>query len=226
VSLAAVVFDFYGTLSGARTTAGSDAARTELAELLGVDAARLNAEMTSTVAQRFTGAGGDIAGSLVWVSARLGITPTPAALERAATRRLALERGFGEPRPEALGVLRTLHERGLRIGVVSDCSAELPIYFPTLPIAEYVDTAVFSFVTGHCKPEPENYLECCAGLGVEPQQCLYVGDGGSNELYGARAVGMRAVHLAVADEAGSLAYGRPESWDGESITSLTEALTL
>lgn len=222
----AVVFDFYGTLTRSRSAAESTVARTELAAILGLNAARFDREMTATVPERFVGAGGDIAGSLLWVSQRLGVTPDVAALQRAAVRRLEHEREFGEPRPEAVRVLRALRERGLRIGVISDCSAELPVYFPDLEVAQYVDVPVFSYVTGRCKPAPENYLACCVGLGVEPAECLYVGDGGSDELAGARAMGLRSVHLSVPEEKGGLVYGRPASWDGETIRSLSEVVHL
>jgi putative hydrolase of the HAD superfamily len=167
-----------------------------------------------------------MAGQLAFVARRLGAEPSPQALEAAAALRLTHERRFGTPRPDAEPLLRALRERGLRIGVVSDCSAELPTYFAELPIAPYVDAPVFSSVTGHRKPAPENYLACCAALGVEPAECLYVGDGGSNELAGARAVGMRAVFLDVAAEAGSPVYERHASWDGESVSSLGAVLGL
>jgi len=224
VSTRAVVFDFYGTLAPGRSVAAQVVARTAQAEALGVDPARFDAELTATVDERFRGAGGDVAGSLRWLAHRLGAEPSGSALNAAAAVRLASERAFGEPRPEAVAVLRALRDRGLRIGVVSDCSAELPVYFAQLPIAPLVDVAVFSFTTGHRKPEPENYLTCCARLEVEPGECVYVGDGGSDELAGARAVGLRAVHLDVVDEADSLVYGRHLAWDGEVVNSLAAVL--
>lgn len=226
MTLRAVVFDFYGTLAPGRSVAAQVAARTAQAEALGVDPERFDAELTATVDERFRGAGGDVAGTLRRLAARLGVTPAEAAVARAAEVRLAAERRFGEPRADAVPVLRALKERGLLVGIVSDCSAELPVYFPTLPVAAFVDAVVLSFVTGHRKPEPANYLACCTQLGVEPGDCLYVGDGGSNELAGARAVGMRAVHLAVPDEAAALVYGRHLHWDGEVVNSLAGVLAL
>lgn len=220
----AVIFDFYGTLTAGRSDEAQRRARRAQAVALGVDGERYDAELTATVDERFRGAGGDIAGSLRWVTARLGVDVAPSYLARAAEVRLATERSFGEPRPEAAEVLRALQARGLRVGIVSDCSAELPGYFAELPIAPHVDAAVFSFVTGHRKPEPENYLECCTMLGVEPGECVYLGDGGSDELAGARRVGMRAIHLDVADDAGGVVYGRHVDWDGERITTLTRVL--
>ncbi len=226
MTLRAVVLDFYGTLTVTRTPAGSRAARAEQAAILGVDPDRFDAELGATVNERFTGAGGDVAGSLRWVCRRLGVEPDAPALQHAAVRRLELERAFGEPRPDAVDVLVALRRRGLSVGVISDCSAELPVYWRGLPIADHVDTAVFSFVTGYRKPAPEIYQQCCARLGVEPSECLYLGDGGSDELAGAVRVGMRAVHLAVPEESDGLVYGKHAAWDGESVTSLAAILNL
>ena len=61
---------------------------------------------------------------------------------------------------------------------------------------------------------------------MAPEQCIYVGDGGSDELAGARRIGMRAVHLAVPAETAAIVYERHLSWDGETITALTELLDL
>src|SRR5206468_8073197 len=88
--------------------------------------------------------------------------------------------------------------------------------------APLVDAPVFSFVLGVKKPAAEIFLACCTQLGVEPADCLYVGDGGSNELVGARAVGMRAVHLSVPGEGGGVVYGRHAAWDGEVVSSLAD----
>ena len=86
--------------------------------------------------------------------------------------------------------------------------------------------AVFSFVTGHRKPDPATYEACCAALDVAPQECLYVGDGGSDELAGAARVGMTPVHLQVAGEETAVVYGRHLAWAGASITTLPDLLEL
>jgi putative hydrolase of the HAD superfamily len=43
------------------------------------------------------------------------------------------------------------------------------------------------------KPEPEIYRWCLAALGLEACDCVFAGDGGSDELQGAKAVGMQTV---------------------------------
>lgn len=226
MTIEAVIFDFYGTLTPGRSGEQQLRARTAQAAALGIDPARFDAELTATVDERFRGAGGDVAGSLAWLAARLGVEPSSDQLATAARIRLRSERGFGEPRPEAEELLRRLGGRGLRVGLVSDCSAELPQYFWELPIAEHVDAPIFSFLNGHRKPAPAIYLACCDALGVATDACLYVGDGGSDELAGAQRVGMHPVHLDVADDRDGVVYGRHAAWDGDRITALADLLPL
>ena len=56
-----------------------------------------------------------------------------------------------------------------------------------------MDSIVLSCETGLVKPDPEIFMLCSARLGVHPEDCLYVGDGGSDELRGASMVGMTPV---------------------------------
>jgi len=221
-----VVFDFYGTLTVGRSARTQVAARAEQAAALGVDREEYDRLLTVTYRDRFRGLTGGVRQSLAWAAAQLGVVPDEEALDRAEQVRLASERRLAEPRPEAVPLLHRLRGSGLRIGVVSDCTAELPIFFDELPIAALVDAAVFSCQSGHVKPDPPNYLECCARLDVEPQQCVYVGDGGSNELYGAAQLGMLPVHLDVPVERGDVIYGRHAAWSGESIAALPQLLPL
>jgi len=48
---------------------------------------------------------------------------------------------------------------------------------------------------GVTKPRPEAFLRVCAALGLPPGQVLYVGDEHEVDVLGARAAGLRAVHL-------------------------------
>ena len=43
------------------------------------------------------------------------------------------------------------------------------------------------------KPDIRIYRKAADLLGVSPKECVFVGDGGSNELPGARAAGMEAI---------------------------------
>ena len=52
---------------------------------------------------------------------------------------------------------------------------------------------VFSCRVGFVKPEPEIYAVALSALKVRPEVVLYVGDGGSDELRGAKDIGMTTV---------------------------------
>ncbi len=64
------------------------------------------------------------------------------------------------------------------------------------PLAGLFDAEIFSCAVGCVKPEPAIFEQCLLKLGLTGAECLYVGDGGSDELVGARAAGMSPVFLS------------------------------
>ena len=87
----------------------------------------------------------------------------------------------------------------------------------------FVDAASFSCVTGIRKPDAAAYLMATDRLRVAPEDCVYVGDGGSHELAGARTLGMQAVMYAPTDATDSDAVADPQdSWRGPTIVDLRE----
>lgn len=102
---------------------------------------------------------------------------------------------------------------------MSDCRYEPPELLPALPVAPLPDARVFSVRVGRCKPHPAMFLTACDRLDVAPAECLYVGDGGSQALRGAAAVGMSAVRLAAPDLAGHLTFRLDHAFRGPSVTT-------
>ena len=92
-----------------------------------------------------------------------------------------------------LHVLRELRSRGVRLGLVSNCDCSEVSAWADSPLQGAFDAEVFSCHVGFAKPEPEIYLECLRRLGMNAAEAVFVGDGGSNELRGARKVGMRSI---------------------------------
>jgi putative hydrolase of the HAD superfamily len=218
----AVVFDFYGTLTPPTSNAVWEAQAAAVAAALGVPAAGLSAALAESFAERMTGALGDSVQTLRTLAARLGADPPQDQVAAAARLRQQLQASLFTLRPEALAVIASLRAGGLRIGLLSDCTPELPAAWPGLPVSALVDAAVFSCQEGTRKPDPRLFRAVAARLGVSPGECLYVGDGGGSELTGASAVGMRAVLLAGPDWHPHGAVGRETDWRGERISSLSE----
>jgi len=220
----AVIFDFYGTLTVGTSIADRDAARHAVAEVLGADPDRFAAAIRETFDARASGRTGDPAQTMRWLARRCEIEADDEKIARACEARLVTERPFMRPRPEAIEVMAALKATGLRVGVLSDCTHELPMCWSGLPFTKYVDAAVFSVEVGTHKPDPAMYAEICGRLGVEASQCIYVGDGGSNELTGARRVGMRAIQLCGPESATAHTYNAEAAWDGAVMTDLRELL--
>jgi len=89
-----------------------------------------------------------------------------------------------------------------------------------------LDARIYSVEVGRCKPDATMYLAACWELGVTPEECLYVGDGGSRELTGATEAGMTAVRLAAPDLADHLVFDPDVAWCGPRISSLAEVVDL
>jgi putative hydrolase of the HAD superfamily len=218
----AVVIDFYGTLTVGTSVAERDAARHAVARALQVEPSRLAAAITSSFDERARGVTGDLAATLRWLAVGCEAEPTDSQIEQARVTRIAVERAFMTPRPESIEVLAALHAAGLKIGLLSDCTHELPQCWPELPYAPLIDAPVFSIETGLRKPDPAMYATVCERLGVDPTNCLYVGDGGSNELTGAQTAGMRAIQMCGPEFDECYTYDAETRWDGEIITDLRE----
>ncbi|SCL18295.1 putative hydrolase of the HAD superfamily [Micromonospora rhizosphaerae] len=219
----AVLFDFFGTLtrsvqrgSGHRSTA----------ELLGCPSETLVEVLDRTYYQRATGLLGDAEATLRWVCAQAGVNPSDAAMRAAVAARHRAVRADTRLRAEAVPVLSALRQRNVRTGLISDCTHELPAFLPQLAVAPLLDVRVFSVQVGRCKPDPALYLTACQRLGLVPADCLYVGDGGSQELTGAARAGMTAVRLAAPDLAEHMVFNAEPAWAGPVLSSLTEVLEL
>jgi putative hydrolase of the HAD superfamily len=115
-----------------------------------------------------------------------------------------------------------LRDRGLRIGLVSDCTSELPDAWPRLAVAPFVDAPVFSCVERTRKPDPRLFHAVADRLPADPAACLYIGDGGGRELTGASSIGMRAVLLAGPDWHEHRDHRTEADWAGPRISSLLD----
>ena len=222
--MTAVIFDFYGTLTPVSPAAAWIDHTSRLAARFGVAPQVLARALDESYPERATGAMGDVRQTLRTLATRLGAQLTEDQLDEACRLRQAMQESLFRLRPEALPVIRRLRARGLRIGLVSDCTSELPAAWPRLSLAAVVDAPVFSCVEGTRKPDPRLFRAVTERLAVDPAACLYVGDGGGRELTGSTAAGMRAVLLAGPDWHDHRAYDREEDWDGLRISSLEELL--
>ncbi|MCW2812457.1 MAG: hypothetical protein JWP61_2915 [Friedmanniella sp.] len=192
-SVQAVLFDFYATLSDPSAEPERRAASEPVAAALGVEPAAFWAAAVASYDERARGTLGDTRASLRELARRCGAVPNGIAVERALTLHYRAYASIARPHPAALGLLADLRRTGWRVGVLTDCSTELAELWPELPWSGLVEAVTFSAVLGTRKPDPLGYRQVASRLGVRPEACWFVGDGGNREHAGATAVGMRPV---------------------------------
>ena len=92
-------------------------------------------------------------------------------------------------------VLRTLKDRGKKIALCSNADALEMAAWDRCPAGPLFDATIFSCNEGCMKPEREIYDLCLRRLGASAAEAVFVGDGGSRELEGARAAGLTTVMI-------------------------------
>lgn len=111
----------------------------------------------------------------------------------ADNRRKCLKDTFDAMPVESLNLLKELKDRGIKIGLITNTFSDERDFIKESVLYPYFDVALISYEQGICKPAPELFLKMTEELGVKPEECLYVGDGGSKELFAARDAGMHPV---------------------------------
>lgn len=94
---------------------------------------------------------------------------------------------------EILDVLQKLKAENIKLGLISNADCIDCKYWKQSPLFPYFDDAIFSCDVGLLKPDRQIYELAMQRLNVSPEDCLFVGDGGSNELCGAMEAGMGTV---------------------------------
>jgi putative hydrolase of the HAD superfamily len=94
---------------------------------------------------------------------------------------------------EVYQLLKTLRDIGMKTAIVSNCSSEEVKVLKESEIYKYFDEVILSYEVHMKKPDSCIYEEAAKRLGVDRSECIFVGDGGSSELVGARKVGMKAI---------------------------------
>ena len=189
-----VLFDLFHTLT-APETKWSDLPWTF--EVLGFEYETWNTLLTANSRWRLAGQERDPLQIVTRLAHQLNPSVSPQTIERAVEVRIERFRRalLGIP-GENVELLKTLRAAGIRTALVSNADAMEVAAWPSSPLAGLFDVEVFSYEVGAVKPEPEIFELCLRRLGRRAADCVFVGDGGSNELTGARAVGLRTVFVS------------------------------
>jgi putative hydrolase of the HAD superfamily len=223
----AVIFDLFGTLIPNFSTGQYRQTVLQMAVILKAPPEAFWERWTALTSEATLGILPSPEAKIERIGRDLGLQFAAAAVQQAARLRYQYEAATMLPRPEAVEVLSDLKSRGLKIGLITDCSAEAPAEWPRTTLAPWFDATVFSCLVGLKKPDPRIYHLALGKLGVTAGEVLYIGDGSSHELSGAAALGMTAVLLKAPGEQHADVYRLDlEDWPGQSVTSLREVPNL
>jgi len=98
--------------------------------------------------------------------------------------------------PDVDIMLDKLKAGGYELGLLSNASPNSKPVIEMLPWMNYFDHVILSYWVGMVKPDPRIYILMTGRMGLPADECLFVGDGGSMELDGAKKVGMITVKAA------------------------------
>jgi len=227
VKYSTVIFDLFGTLVDNFSYQDHELVLTEMAEVLDAPSEPFVKHWVDSFNERATGIFPNPEANIEYVLGRIGIGLEPARIEQAARIRLSFSRQAMVPRHDAVPTLVQLRKTGFKIGLISDCSTEVPHLWEDSPFAALIDVPVFSCSVGLKKPDPRIYILACERLGVKPSECLYIGDGSSQELSGAHQVGMHPVLIRIEGEEDSDPYRiDAEEWEGVRVSSLAQIISM
>lgn len=143
----------------------------------------------------------------------------PELVRRLADKRTAAKvECFNHLHEEIIPMFETLKKQGYKIGLISNCYFEEATVIKNSVLWPYFDVACLSCELGIAKPEKEIFDRCVEELGVAYEECMYVGDGGSEELETAKLLGMKPVQAVWYLQQGSKqpTWRKPEFLQAES----------
>ncbi len=94
---------------------------------------------------------------------------------------------------DVLETVKALKGMGFKLGVISNADITDNASWPESPLYPLFDDAIFSCDVGLVKPDKEIYELAFERLGVLPSESVFIGDGGSKEHMGAKALGMTTI---------------------------------
>ena len=222
----AIIFDLFGTLTEDFAAAfGKHSA--DFVAALDVPHEPFMSGWRQTLEERTIGKFQSVESSIEHVCEAIGVRVSAQRMAEAVAIRFQQIEVMLRPKPAAVSTIQQLKALGYKVGLLSNCSIEIPILWPETELGRLIETAVFSSKERLKKPDSRIYSLVCDRLGITPRNCLYVADGENYELAAAAKVGLRPVLIRNPRSQNRVELFREaKDWEGEVISVLSDVLTL
>jgi putative hydrolase of the HAD superfamily len=104
--------------------------------------------------------------------------------------------------PGTIDLIARLYDGGTRVALLSNAGFDFAAPFRYSPMAQYFERMFVSAEMDTIKPDPAIYLEVCDGLGITPDQMVFV-DNKSINTDAAAALGATVHHFTGVDGLGA-----------------------
>lgn len=145
----------------------------------------------------------DAATCLKLVLQRLDFRVEPDLLETGLEAIMRAALPDANPKPGAIEAVQNIASAGVPMAVISSA-----VYHPFLEwtleafgIRDCFELIVTSACSGHYKSSPEIYIYTVRKLGIEPNECVHIGDSARFDVTTARRAGLRTVWVHWGNEA-------------------------
>lgn len=187
----AVIFDLFETLI---TEWGHEKyTKSQMSEDLGIEKSAFDLYWDQQENNRYIGLK-SFTDSILYVCEKCGKTADSSLITDILNKRMRTKAAcFEYVNPDVYRLLDKLRLMGMHMAVISNCSGEETAAVRQSKLYRYFEQIILSCEVKMKKPDRCIYIKTADLLGIAPSECIFVGDGGSSELEGAEASGMKAV---------------------------------
>jgi putative hydrolase of the HAD superfamily len=154
----------------------------------------LMAEDEQLYFERATGNAKDSVDIIRKIFIKNGIDKNESVMKKIAEKRMKrFQRSLSNVENSIIETLEYLFKNNKRMCLISNADIIDKDGWATSPINKYFEEAIFSCDVGALKPDRRIYEIALNKMRVSPREAVFIGDGGSEELRGAKESGMQTI---------------------------------
>ncbi len=188
-----VLFDLFHTLTSLESAASGGPSTSEC---LGVGRDEWNTQLMEKSRDRLTGVEKDPYIIIKKMAHAINSDIPMDIINKAVQNRIRrFEEALVNIPAQTIQTLKLLKSKGKKIGLISNADVSEARGWQKSPLKDYFDSVVFSCDVGLAKPDKEIYEYSLRELNERPEDAVFIGDGGSKELLGAKQAGLATIMI-------------------------------